>query len=387
METIILDSFGATLSLTSERLVVRGPKPRRDAVDTDQMWLPFEWPRDPTKLSILTTSGEKTAPAPLRLTAPKPGAKAPKEEIEIALLRLSEVVIASRGISLSSDIIEACCERGIRVCFLGRNGEPFALLSSPMLTATVATRREQILAWGDERGAELARAFVTGKLRNQAALLKYFGKYQKTASPETFDVIKTAVADIGRAFGAAKRVEGKNADEVRPSLMGLEGTAGRAYWKAVRALVPDVAGFSGREHRGALDPVNAALNYGYGILYGQVWGAVMNAGLEPFAGYMHVDRPGKPSLVLDLVEEFRQPIVDRAVLTLFTTGQKVSLDKGMLDEASRRLVATAVLARLSTEAEFRGRRAEMRSFIQKQSRAVAAFLRGGPRYRAFPFKW
>ena len=199
METIILDSFGATLSLTSERLVIRGPKPRRDSVDADQMWLPFEWPRDPTKLSILATSGEKTPPPPLRLTVPKSG-KAPKEEIEIALLRLSEVVVASRGISLSSDVIEACCERGIRLCFLGRNGEPFALLSSPMLTATVATRREQILAWGDERGAELARAFVMGKLRNQAALLKYFGKYQKSASPETFEVIRSAVAEIGTSL-------------------------------------------------------------------------------------------------------------------------------------------------------------------------------------------
>jgi len=57
--------------------------------------------------------------------------------------------------------------------------------------------------------------------------------------------------------------------------------------------------------------VNSALNYGYGILYGQVWGAVMNAGFEPFAGFLHLDRPGKPSLVLDLIEEFRQPIVDR----------------------------------------------------------------------------
>ena len=351
------------------------------------MWLPFEWPKDPAKLSVLTTSGEKTSPPSLRLSASKPGSRAPKEEIEIALLRLSEVVVASRGVSLSSDIIEACCERGIRICFLGRNGEPFALLSSPMLTATVATRREQILASGDSRGAALARAFVIGKLRNQAALLKYFGKYQKNASPETFDVLGDAVADIGRALGAAKRIDGTSADEVRPSLMGLEGAAGRSYWKALKALLPETAGFARREHRGALDPVNAALNYGYGILYGQVWGAVMNAGLEPFAGYMHVDRPGKPSLVLDLVEEFRQPVVDRAVLTLFTTGQAIALDKGMLDEDSRRRVAAAVLGRLSTHAEFGGRRSEMRSFIQKQSRAVAAFLRGGAPYRPFPFKW
>lgn len=85
----------------------------------------------------------------------------------------------------------------------------------------------------------------------------------------------------------------------------------------MKLLLADHVSFEGREHRGATDQVNAALNYGYGILYAQVWGAIMNAGLEPFAGFLHVDRPGKPSLVLDLIEEFRQPLVDRPVIAAF----------------------------------------------------------------------
>ena len=87
------------------------------------------------------------------------------------------------------------------------------------------------------------------------------------------------------------------------------------YWREIARMLPDEVGFAGREHEGPGDAVNAALNYGYGILYSHVWGAVMNAGLESFAGFLHVDRSGKPSMVLDLVEEFRQPVVDRAILT------------------------------------------------------------------------
>jgi CRISPR-associated protein Cas1 len=113
----------------------------------------------------------------------------------------------------------------------------------------------------------------------------------------------------------------------------------------------------------------------------------MNAGLEPFAGLLHVDRPGKPSLVLDLVEEFRQPIVDRAVIALFTKGTTVAMREGLLDEQSRRLVAGAVLERLDGDVTFRGRRYRVKSVIQMQARALATALPGGAAYRPFAFKW
>ncbi len=74
---------------------------------------------------------------------------------------------------------------------------------------------------------------------------------------------------------------------IRDTLMGIEGTAGRIYLDGVRALLDGKAPFPGRTGRGAIDPVNALLNYGYGILYQCVWGAAINAGLEPFAGFLH----------------------------------------------------------------------------------------------------
>jgi CRISPR-associated protein Cas1 len=113
----------------------------------------------------------------------------------------------------------------------------------------------------------------------------------------------------------------------------------------------------------------------------------MNAGLEPFAGFLHVDRPGKPSLVLDLIEEFRQPIVDRAVIAALTRGLKLETREGLLSEDSRRAVAGAVLDRLETEVGFHGRRHRMKSVIQIQARNVASCLRGDKAYRAFAFKW
>ena len=143
----------------------------------------------------------------------------------------------------------------------------------------------------------------------------------------------------------------------------------------------------GREHRGATDSVKAMLNYGYGILYGNVWGAVLNAGLEPFAGFLHVDRSGKPSLVLDLVEGFRQPVVDRAVLSAVNLGAHIRIENGLLDKDSRARVAERVLERLVAHERYCGKEYQVRSIIQMQARKLASFFRGGPAYRPFRFKW
>src|SRR5205823_7661479 len=114
------------------------------------------------------------------------------------------------------------------------------------------------------------------------------------------------------------------------------------YWEAVTEIISQKVEFLGREHVGATDAVNSLLNYGYGILYAQVWGAVINAGLEPFAGFLHVDRPGKPSLVLDLVEEFRQPVVDRTVIAFINLGQSMRMENGLLDQETRRAIAEKI---------------------------------------------
>ncbi|MGB9605320.1 MAG: CRISPR-associated endonuclease Cas1, partial [Bryobacteraceae bacterium] len=224
---------------------------------------------------------------------------------QVPFLRLQELVIASRGVSFSSDLLEELCARGIRIAFLAAGGRPYALLTSPLLTATVETRRAQLAACYDSRGADIARWIVAGKIRNQEKLLRYFAKSREG---EIRRQLERTAGDLQKLRRQAHAVAGDTADAVRPALMGLEGTAGRLYWQRITELVPEEAGFEGRVHQGPGDAVNAMLNYGYGILYAHVWGAVMNAGLEPFAGFLHTDRSGKPSLVLDLTEEFRQPV-------------------------------------------------------------------------------
>jgi CRISPR-associated protein Cas1 len=252
-------------------------------------------------LAVVASGGEKRPAPPLRDFGQNGAVRPPKsspDRVEMPLFRVGHIVIASMGVSVSAGLIEACCERGIRISFLARGGKPFAMISSPMLTAIVITRREQLMAYGDGRGVELAKAIVRGKLGNQAAMLRYFGKYLKAADPEAFAKLSAVVAALSAARNAVAKVAAPNIDAARQALLSIEGSAGNQYWRGFRLVLPPGVEFDAREHRGAPDPINSALNYGYGVLYSEVWGAIMNAGLEPFAGFLHVDRPGKPSVLV-----------------------------------------------------------------------------------------
>src|SRR5438067_1657901 len=198
---------------------------------------------------------------------------------QFPFFRIQEVVIASKGISVSSDLLEELCVRGIRLNFWGTTGKPYALITSPHLNATIQTRRDQLQAFNDHRGFEFSRSIVEGKIRNQEKLLRYFAKYLKKADAGRFEKIDAAANSLRAHWKKVRELEGESIDARRGGLMGIEGASGRVYWDAVCELLAGRTEFMGREHRGATDAVNAMLNYGYGILYGSVWGAVLNAGL------------------------------------------------------------------------------------------------------------
>ncbi|HPD42244.1 MAG TPA: CRISPR-associated endonuclease Cas1 [Anaerolineae bacterium] len=313
---------------------------------------------------------------------------------EAPLLTLENVLIIGRGVSISTDALDLCAEQGIPVYCLSSRGEPYAALYAAGLGGTVQTRRAQYEAYKDPRGAALAAAFATGKLQNQARLLKYAAKNRKEKDPACYAALHAAAKQVTAHLRPVQEwltsVTDLNSETRRAELLSIEGRAAQAYWEGVRALVPEALGWPGREGRGARDPFNAALNYGYGVLYGQVERAILLAGLDPYAGFIHVDRPGKPSLVLDLIEEFRAPVVDRVILGLMGQGVALAQDEeGRLILETRRTIAERVLARLEESSErYEGKKQKLRWILQSQARHLAAYLRGErPDYQAFVMGW
>ncbi len=322
----------------------------------------------------------------LRVTRVKSGEKV----LDAPLVHLESVLIIGRGISMSSNAVHECVDRGIPIYFVSAAGKPYGTVYSSRMVGTVQTRRQQLYAYDDHRGRHLARAFALGKVRNQIALVRYALRYKEEQDATAAQEVRRLLGDLQEALVQLEETDDQDVTlaRLRLLLLNLEGRAANAYWQAFGLLLNDQP-WPGRRHRGATDPVNAALNYGYGILYGVVERACLLAGLDPYAGYLHTDRPGKPSLVLDLIEEFRSVAVDRTVLAFFNRGRTVRQDhRGLLDRASRKALAEAVLETLARPHRYGDERLRLESIIQHQARRVATYVRQEREaYQPYRFRW
>lgn len=313
------------------------------------------------------------------------------------LLHLETVLISGGGVSISADAVRECAERGIPIHFVSGTGTAYASVYSAGLTGTVLTRRAQLEAFKDFRGLQAVLAFASGKIQNQANLLKYASKYRKETAPELYEEVWRHVAEVLDHVNELEQVQRypevrdglATIDSLRGELLSVEGRAAQKYWGGFKHLLPTETNWPGREGRGAKDPVNSALNYGYGILYGTVERALVLAGLDPYAGFMHVDRPGKPSLTLDFIEEFRQPVVDRTVLGLVNKAVKFTQDEhGYLTPETRRMLAEKITARLESAEPYEKKKHVLRAIIQSQARHLAVYLRGERlEYEPFVCSW
>ena len=149
----------------------------------------------------------------------------------------------------------------------------------------------------------VSKTIVAGKLRNQRTLVRRIGRERPGA-----------VAGMAEAITRAL----KQAEEASDldSLRGLEGSAAKAYFSVLRASLPEGWESPRRQRRPPTDPFNALLSFGYTLLGQNVMTALELAGLDPYDGFFHADKYGRPALALDLVEEFRSLIVDSVVLTV-----------------------------------------------------------------------
>ncbi|MEW6263964.1 MAG: CRISPR-associated endonuclease Cas1 [Thermodesulfobacteriota bacterium] len=214
-----------------------------------------------------------------------------------------EQLVVMGQVHLSSHVLAFLLEQGIDTVFLTFHGRYRGRLVSD-LSKNIELRRNQFRFMEDPaRTLDLARRYVAGKIENCRVLLRR--QNQKREDPE----LTLAVNRLRTALGSLERAEDLDA------LRGLEGGAAAAYFKGLgRCLRAPEFEFTKRTRRPPRDPVNALLSFGYTLLANTVETAVQTAGLDPYLGALHAPDYGRPSLVLDLMEEFRPLLVDSVVL-------------------------------------------------------------------------
>lgn len=297
-----------------------------------------------------------------------------------------EQVLILRGAALSIDAVELAIEKGIDIVCLDRVGKPFARIYPCRLGGTTLTRRNQLVAQATPRGTALAKAFVRAKLENMGGFLKSLGKSRRNAALKE-------VAE--RIMGFSERIERMrgSVEEVRNVLLGVEGEASKLYFCALSEVLSPGLYTGTRSRRPPRDVFNAYLSYGYGVLYAEVERACIISGLDPYLGFLHTDRYGKPSMALDLIEEFRQAIVDRTMVTLAARRRMgegdVEKEEGVyLNKEGRAKAIEAVVKRFDTEVRHRGKRVALRDVILRQAREVVRFLNGERRvYSPYIHRW
>ncbi len=237
---------------------------------------------------------------------------------EVSPLELEQIIITTSGICITSRALRACARLGIDLVVLDHKGDVTARLMPTYVTQTVETRRLQYLAFIDKKAVEIAKWVVQSKLANQAEVLKYFSKSRRK-SIEISSKLRDLAYEIEFKLLELSKINSEIlTSDVREKILSIEAVAARAYWEGFRILIPEKLGFEKRD-RESVDIVNLSLNYMYGLLRHVCTKAALLLNLDPYAGYLHVDRSGRPSLILDIMEIFRPIAVDKPLITFLSS--------------------------------------------------------------------
>lgn len=289
----------------------------------------------------------------------------------------SQVVVWGHA-SVSTPLLHALAGRDVPVSFHTSGGwytggfVPASGVGALLRVAQHAAARDP------ERALAIASRMVEAKIRNARVLLRRNGA---GVPDDTLQRLAAYAEDALRVTSAA-------------SLLGVEGNAARVYFESFGRMLKAEHGFQleGRNRRPPMDPVNALLSFAYSNLVREAQHALQRIGFDPFAGFLHQPRFGRPALALDLMEEFRPVVADSVVLTALNHGELQADDflvrpTGVaLTDGGRRKFFGVLERRMDEEATHPivGTRASMRRLMEVQARLLARHLTGElPEYLAY----
>lgn len=210
----------------------------------------------------------------------------------------------------SPALMGACADRGIALAFYNRHGKFLADIHGATRGNVLLKKAQYAATCSPEASLQISKGFIMGKLFNS----KWVLERSLRDHPQRIDceAVKAASVHLGASLASARSVESLDA------LRGIEGDAAAVYYSVFNELLlrdEQTFCFAGRKRRPPTDPVNAMLSMFYSVLARDCSSALEGVGLDPYMGLMHVDRPGRRSLALDCMEEFRPLLVDRFVVT------------------------------------------------------------------------
>jgi CRISP-associated protein Cas1 len=297
-----------------------------------------------------------------------------KTILELPIIAVDQVLVFGRN-DITTPAMQLCLLNGVSIGLLSRLGKYYGRIEAPSFSLIELQRAQWQASANPEFVLETAKAIVRGKLENSARILTRYGRHRNTNT--SYQAAITTIRESARRVKTAENLE---------TLRGLEGNAASEYFAALRVLIPAEWGFTRRQQRPAMDPINALLSFGYTILYQSVAGLLQARGLNAHLGLFHTGNNNHLALASDLMEEFRAVVVDAVILNLVLNG-KLTLDDFTQGEErceihvnASRLFVRALEDKFNATMQHpsSAEPSDMRRIIDSQVVQLVALFRAGP---------
>lgn len=255
---------------------------------------------------------------------------------------IDDITIVGKGY-VTFDALELMALNNIKLIAINPRGELTYILESPDWR-NVKLKKEQYKLSENQMGLKISKELIKSKMKNQKATLTTLNKNKQ------LKIVYNHRLKIDEIINQLDELnlQGNNQD-VRMKLMGLEGKASNEYWKGVKHFVPPEIGFTARTKK-PTDLLNSMLNYGYAILASEITKTILVNGLDPYCGFLHFDMDKRTSLTFDLIEPFRQQIVDKTVIGLINRKQVTIKDMDRRNNTikleARKLIVEKILGKI-----------------------------------------
>ena len=309
------------------------------------------------------------------------------EEIyRISANKISDITIMCKG-HVTFDALNLIAKNNIKLISINYFGQINYILESPNQN-DVSLKKSQYQASENQKGLLISKEFIKSKMKNQKSTIKTLNKNKKIKEVKLIEnTIKQKIKD----FKNFKIISEDEIYVVKNKIMGFEGITSVNYWKGVSLLLPEDINFKNRNQKPKNDVVNSMLNYGYAILASEIAKNIVIHGLDPYCGFLHSDLKRRQSLIFDLIEEFRQQIVDKTVFKLVNNNQidETDIDKrnNSLKLESRKLLASEIMAKIHSELTFDNEKVSYAKIIERQVNNLVKTLVNDEKYIGFYLNW
>ena len=296
---------------------------------------------------------------------------------------INDITIIGKGY-ITFDALDLMAENNIKVIAINPRGQLTYTLESPDWR-NVKLKKEQYNLSENRLGLEISRELIMSKMKNQKATLTTLNKNKQLKRVYGYRLkIDESISKLNQL-----QLNGNN-ETLRMKIMGLEGKASNDYWKGVKHFIPKEIGFESRTKK-PTDLLNSILNYGYAILASEITKSILVNGLDPYCGLLHFDMDNRTSLTFDLIEPFRQQIVDKTVIGLVNRRQITleDMDKrnNTIKLEARKLIVEKILSKVYSTITYNNETVSYSDLIVKQSDNLVRSLLYGEKFKGFYLRW